>query len=72
MFFLFPLENYITVLTPAVYDYQCMPEVPVHNKTALSFLVRAKSDAHVALSSVYGDTRRNTYEIIIGDQDNTR
>ena len=57
----FLVENFITVMTPAVYDYQYLPEVPVSNKTSVSFRLKAKSNAHVALSSVYGDTERKTY-----------
>ena len=60
------VENYITVLTPAVYDYQYLPEVPVSNKTWVCFRLRAKCDAHIALSSVYGDVDRKTYEIVLG------
>ncbi len=48
-------------MTPAVYDYQYLPEVPVSDKSAVSFSVKANSNAHVALSSVYGDTHRKTY-----------
>jgi nucleoside phosphorylase len=66
------IENYITVLTPSVYDYQYLPEVPVSNKTHITFRVRAWADAHIALSSVYGDTDRKTYEIVIGAFGNTR
>ncbi|ELT87065.1 hypothetical protein CAPTEDRAFT_222841 [Capitella teleta] len=64
------IQNYITVLTPAKYDYQCLPEVPVSRKTMVSFSLRAKSVGHVALSSVYGDTRESTYEISIGADHN--
>jgi hypothetical protein len=59
------------VLTPAKCDYQCLPEVPVSTKTSVSFRVRAKSSAHVALSSVYGDTRESTYEVSIGTERNS-
>ena len=55
------VENFITVMTPAVYDYQYLPEVPVSNKATVAFRLKAKSNAHVALSSVYGDTERKTY-----------
>ena len=65
-------ENFITVLTPAVYDYQYLPEVNVTHKTEVTFRVRAKSNAYVALSSVYGETTDKTYEIVIGGWENTK
>lgn len=65
-------ENYITVLTPAKYDYQCLPEVPVSRKSYVAFSIRASADAHIALSSVYGDTREGTYEVTIGAERNSR
>lgn len=65
-------ENFITVMTPALYDYQYLPEVPVSDKVFVCFSIKAKSDAHIALSSVYGDTERKTYEIVIGGEDNTK
>ncbi len=51
------------MLTPAVYDYQYLPEVPVSDKRWITFRLQAKADAHIALSSVYGDTERKTYEV---------
>ena len=70
----FPIhtENYITVLTPAKYDYQCLPEVSVSRKRYVAFRVCAMSDAHIALSSVYGDTSEGTYEIVIGADNNVK
>lgn len=59
----FLVENFITVLTPAVYDYQYLPEVAISKKTYVKFKVRAKADAHIALSMAYGDTERRTYEV---------
>lgn len=53
------------MLTPAVYDYQYLPEVPVSDKRHIVFQVKAKADAHIALSSVYGDTDRKTYEVCL-------
>jgi len=38
----------------------------------VTFRVRAGADAHVALSTVYGDTDRKTYELVIGGWNNTR
>src|SRR6218665_363284 len=67
-----PSENFITVLTPAVYDYQYLPEVPVSRKTHVAFRVHAAADAHIALSHVYGDTDRRTYEIVLGGWNNTK
>lgn len=67
-----PSENFITVMTPALYDYQYLPEVAVSNKNHVSFRVMASGDAHVALSYVYGDTDRRTYEVVIGCRNNSR
>jgi len=72
MFAYFSAENFITVLTPAVYDYQYLPEVPVSKKSSVTFRVRAAADAHIALSNVYGDTERRTYEIVLGGWNNTK
>jgi len=60
------VENFITVLTPAVYDYQYLPEVAVSKKSHVTFRVRAAADAHIALSMAYGDTHRKTYEVALG------
>ena len=65
-------ENFITVLTPAVYDYQYLPEVAVSKKSYVTFRVRAGADAHVALSMMYGDTERKTYELVLGGWNNSR
>jgi len=65
-------ENFITVLTPAVYDYQYLPEVAVSRKSHVTFRVRAGADAHLALSTMYGDTDRKTYEVVLGAADNRR
>lgn len=67
-----PIENFITVLTPAVYDYQYLPEVPVSRKNHVTFRIMASAEAHVALSHVYGDTDRRTYEIVLGGWNNTK
>ena len=60
------------MITPSVYDYQYLPEVPVSKKTHVSFRVRAAAEAHVALSNVYGDTDRRTYEIVLGGWNNSK
>ena len=65
-------ENFITVMTPAVYDYQYLPEVAVSKKSHVTFRVRAGGDAHVALSTMYGDTDRKTYELVLGASNNSR
>jgi len=65
-------ENFITVLTPAVYDYQYLPEVAVGRKSHVTFRVRAGADAHVALSTMYGETDRKTYELVLGGWTNRR
>ena len=55
-----------------MYDYQYLPEVSVNKgKTFITFRVRARADAHVALSNVYGNTDERTHEIVIGGWNNT-
>jgi len=66
------VENFITVITPAVYDYQYLPEVAVSKKSHVTFRVRAGADAHVALSTMYGETDRKTYELVLGGWNNSR
>ncbi|XP_013402294.1 uncharacterized protein LOC106167937 isoform X1 [Lingula anatina] len=66
------IENFITVLTPAVYDYQYLPEVPVTDKTWITFRLRAGCNGNIALSSIYGETDSKTYEIQLGGRDNNR
>ena len=60
------------MLTPAKYDYQCLPEISVSRKHHIAFRVCAMSDAHIALSSVYGDTSDGTYEIVLGAENNVK
>ena len=55
-----------------MYDYQYLPEVPVSKKSKVSFRLRAAADGHVALSYVYGDTDRRTYEVVLGGWGNRR
>ncbi|XP_064637244.1 uncharacterized protein LOC135493677 [Lineus longissimus] len=66
------VRNYITVMTPAKYTYQFVPELPVNNKTWVAFKVRASESAHVALSAIYGSLEQKTYEITLGGLNNTR
>lgn len=54
-----------------MYDYQYLPEVSVTRKTFITFRVRARADAHIALSCVYGDTDERTHELVIGGNNNT-
>lgn len=42
------------------------------DKTWLTFMVKAGGDGHIALSAVYGDIERKTYEIHIGADGNTK
>ena len=72
LFLAYISENFITVLTPAVYDYQYLPEVAVSRKCHVALRVRAAAWAHVALSTVYGDTDHQTYEIVLGGWENKR
>ena len=60
------------MLTPAIYDYQFVPEVKVSDKNLLTFRVKAASDAHIALSATYGEIQLMTYEITLGGLKNRR
>lgn len=62
-----PIKSFITVITPDAYKYQLVPEVPVSNKTFLTFQVKAGANAYLALSAVYSDLERKTHEILIGE-----
>ena len=55
-----------------MYTYQFVPELPVSNKTWVTFKIKAKENAHIALSAVYGALEQKTYEITIGGLNNTR
>lgn len=48
-------DSTVTVMTPAVYDYQLLPELSLAGKFSVVFSVMAVSDAYVALSAVHGD-----------------
>ncbi|XP_050414992.2 uncharacterized protein LOC126829267 [Patella vulgata] len=65
-----PIQTFISVFTPESFTYQFVPEVTVSNKTFLSFRVKASQDAHIALSAIYGDVDRKTYEIVLGADGN--
>lgn len=43
----------------------------MNNKTFLTFMIRAASDAHLSLCAVYSDLQRKTLEIVIGADGNT-
>ena len=42
------------------------------NMTFLTFMIKAKSDAHIALSANYGELHKKTIEVVIGGENNTR
>lgn len=67
-----PITSFTTVFTPAVYSYQLLPEIPVNNKTFITFMLKAAGDAHIALSAVYSELERKTWEIVIGAENNTK
>ncbi|KAK3100647.1 hypothetical protein FSP39_023031 [Pinctada imbricata] len=67
-----PIKSFTSVFTPALYDPMMVPEIPISNKTFITFMVKAAGDAHLALSAVYGDVDRKTYEIVIGADGNTK
>ncbi|GAB1604551.1 uncharacterized protein LOC115230770 [Argonauta hians] len=62
-----PIRSFITVITPDAYNYQLVPEVPVNNKTFLTFQIKAAGDAHIALSAMYSELQFKTHEIVIGE-----
>ncbi|CAG5123808.1 unnamed protein product [Candidula unifasciata] len=47
-------------------------EVAVDNKNFLTFKIKAKCDAQIALCAIYGDVERKTFEICLGAEDNTK
>jgi hypothetical protein len=55
-----------------VYSYQLLPEIPINNKTFITFMLKAAGDAHIALSAVYSELERKTWEITIGADKNTK
>ncbi|XP_052077843.1 uncharacterized protein LOC127715718 [Mytilus californianus] len=67
-----PIKSFTTVFTPAVYTYQLLPEIPIQNKTFITFMLKAAGDAHIALSAVYSELERKTWEITIGAENNTK
>lgn len=67
-----PIRSFTSVFTPAAYSYYFIPEVPINNKTFLTFMIKAAGDAHIALSAVYSDVDRKTVEIVIGTDGNTK
>ncbi|XP_052829688.1 uncharacterized protein LOC106882433 isoform X2 [Octopus bimaculoides] len=62
-----PIKSFITVITPDSYNYQLVPEVPVNNKSFLTFQLKAAGDAHIALSAMYSELQSKTHEIVIGE-----
>ncbi|KAK3602326.1 hypothetical protein CHS0354_007120 [Potamilus streckersoni] len=67
-----PIKSFVSVFTNNTFTYRNVPEIPVNNKTFLTFMVMASADAHISLSAVYGDVDRKTYEIVIGADGNTK
>ena len=62
----------MTLFTPDIYQYNFVPEISMGNKTFLTFMVKAKSDAHIALSATYGELHKKTFEVLIGTEGNTK
>lgn len=68
----FIAESFVSLFTPDIYQYNFVPEISMGNKTFLTFMVKAKCDAHVALSATYGELHKKTIEILIGTEGNTK
>ena len=69
--FCFILVKLLHLTTPNRYDYKQL-WYSVQGKTGIVFKVKASNDAHVALSTVRGNTETNTYEIVISGYGNTK
>ena len=65
-------ESFVSLFTPDIYQYNFVPEICMSTKTFLTFMVKAKSDVHVALSATYGELHKRTVEVLIGGEGNTR
>ncbi|XP_076468513.1 uncharacterized protein LOC143299208 isoform X2 [Babylonia areolata] len=66
------IKSFVSVFTPDAYCYQHVPEVPVNNKTFITFKIKAAGEAYLSLSAVYGDLERKTYEIVLGAEENSK
>nr|KAG5690213.1 hypothetical protein BaRGS_019009 [Batillaria attramentaria] len=67
-----PIKSFVSVFTPDNYCYMHVPEVPVNNKNFLTFKIKTAGEAYIALSAVYGDLERKTYEIVLGAEENSK
>ncbi|KAH9513942.1 hypothetical protein Btru_031804 [Bulinus truncatus] len=67
-----PIKSFVSVFTPDSYTYRFVPEVSVDNKTFLTFKIKAKCDAQIALCAIYGSVERKAYEICLGAEENTK
>lgn len=67
-----PIKSFVSVFTPDNYCYMHVPEVPVNNKTFLTFKIKTAGEAYLALSAVYGDLERKTLEIVLGAEENSK
>ncbi|XP_035829271.1 uncharacterized protein LOC101849581 isoform X3 [Aplysia californica] len=67
-----PIKSFVSVFTPDNYVYRFVPEVVVDNKTFLTFKIKAKCEANIALCAIYGDVERKTYEISLGAEENNK
>lgn len=65
-------ESFVSVFTPESYSYRFVPEVSVDNKNFLTFKIKAKCDAQIALCAIYGDVETKTHEICLGAEGNTK
>ncbi|XP_053392841.1 uncharacterized protein LOC123564258 isoform X1 [Mercenaria mercenaria] len=67
-----PVKSFVSLFTPDIYQYNFVPEISMNTKTYLTFMIKAKCDAHIALSANYGELHKKTIEVVIGAEHNTR
>ncbi|KAL4240103.1 hypothetical protein ACF0H5_000897 [Mactra antiquata] len=67
-----PIKSFVSLFTPDIYQYNFVPEISMTTKTFLTFMIKAKCDAHIALSATYGELHKKTIEIVIGAENNSK
>ena len=70
--FVYFTESFTSLYTPDIYQYCFVPEVAIDNSTFLTFMIKAKADAHMALSATLGDLSKRSIEILIGAEGNRK
>ena len=74
MYQFYPVGDIILIQTDDEFGYIYLHHfgVDIQNLTSVAFSIRAKNDAHVALSKYENDPDFETYEIVIGGWNNGR